>query len=205
MQKWTCQHTQRGDQGHREFPIGSSREYPGIVAVSIPGREFPGILKLLVCKKMLWKCWQNTTKFASFVYVICIIKAYKLHFSSACTTGTAPDRLTYTIYHTVQWFAHHIVSPHDTDIAILCVCPSHSGNFRYCIETAKHIVTIFQHEVAQSFYQTFLSSNIKHLTGSFFAEANILVGYKKFRNFRPLTRYILQMIQGSSIIVVENQ
>jgi len=41
MQKWKCQHSQ---QGHREFPIGSSREYPGIEAVLIPGREFPGIL-----------------------------------------------------------------------------------------------------------------------------------------------------------------
>ena len=38
--------------------IGNSRsgsEFPGIGPVSIPGREFPGILQVLVCQKFLYK------------------------------------------------------------------------------------------------------------------------------------------------------
>jgi len=32
-----------GDQGHREFPFGNSREFPGISLVKNSRREFPGI------------------------------------------------------------------------------------------------------------------------------------------------------------------
>jgi len=185
------------------------REFPGIPGNcgSLNSRSgFPGNFKASGVQKNFVKILTKYDK----ICLICLCDLYHKSLQIALLIcmqyrNSAGQAHVHNLPYTVQWFAHHIVSPHDTDIAILCVCPSHSGNFWYCIETAKHIVTIFQHEVAQSFYQTFLSSNIKHLTGSFFAEANILVGYKKFRNFRPLTRYILQMIQGSSIIVVENQ
>ena len=47
------------NQGHREFPFGNSREFPGIADPQNSRREFPGISEILA---------GITGNFASFVF-----------------------------------------------------------------------------------------------------------------------------------------
>jgi len=85
-------------------------------AVSIPGREFTGILKASGLSKIL-------TKYDK-IRLICLCNLYhkslQMHFSSANTRDSAGQA---QLRYTVQRFAPPLVSPRDI-IAILSVYPS---------------------------------------------------------------------------------
>jgi len=88
----------------------------------------------------------------------------------------------------------HVLT-HDNDIAILSVCQS--VTFRYSVKTVEHIVIISSPQGRPIIRFMSIKQFPKIPTGSPLAGVLNMGWVKKFVDFRPISRYILQTIQDS--------
>jgi len=86
----------------------------------------------------------------------------------------------------------------------LDICPSvgPSVTRRYCVETAKCIVKLFHPRIA-TLFQIFYAKRHDNIPTDAPLMGRRIQGYEKNRDFRPLSRFMSEMIQDTAMVTME--